>query len=95
MRRLSSMMAATSSAKGPLGPGLRRGEEIKEKRRRYFRATRALVELKHRSRLDQPPEPQEPVWPYEQRSQAENETIEGGEIERSLPGAMADSAADA
>jgi len=35
------MMAAMSSADGPFGPGLRRGEAEEEKSRRYLRCTRA------------------------------------------------------
>src|SRR6267154_6233046 len=45
LRRFISMMAAMSSAEGPLGPGLRRCAE-EEKSRRYLRSTRTLWNLK-------------------------------------------------
>src|SRR6266581_5037868 len=44
LRRFISMMAAMSSAEGPLGPGLRRCDE-EEKSRRYLRSTKALWNL--------------------------------------------------
>ena len=42
LRRFISTMAAMSSAEGPLGPSVRRGEEEDVKSRRYFRQTEAL-----------------------------------------------------
>src|SRR6266536_2798243 len=44
LRRFSTTIAATSSAEGPLGPGLRRCDE-EEDSRWYFRSTRALWNL--------------------------------------------------
>src|SRR6266849_4743165 len=45
LRRFISTMAAMSSAEGPLGPGVRRGEEEDVKSRRYFRQTKAWWNL--------------------------------------------------
>jgi hypothetical protein len=89
LRRFSSMIAAMSSAEGPLGPGLRR-EEGEEKSRRYLRLTNALWNLNSVARLDKRAEFWNPAGTHEQRGQRDQEAIERSQIRRSLPASITD-----
>ena len=89
LRRFSSMIAAMSSAEGPLGAGFA-ATVVGGKEQTIFAIDQCLVELKQRCRLDERAKFWNPVGIHEQRGQRDQDAIERSQIRRSLSGSITD-----